>query len=134
MFEHYANTLNIEALVAQDLVSSYVLPDAYKYQNEVATSLLNVTSATGGIYPAQTELLKEISTNIEGLILAKKKVNGALNGAGATQHDETARARYYRDVVKKEVETLRGYSDKLEKLISDEFWELPKYYDMLFLK
>ena len=136
--EMYTKMLQIEARVLGDLALNHVIPTTLKYQN----LLLENVSGLKNVLPEkdfkkqsayQLELITEISEHIDavrrlvhGLIEARKKAN--------VIEDFKMKAIEYCDHVKPYFEKIRLHVDKLEILIDDELWPLPKYREMLFIR
>lgn len=136
--EMYTKIIQIEARVMGDLALNHIIPTAIKYQNlllENVRGLKEVLTETEFKKKAyyQLELIKEISDHINGIqsdvskmIEERKKVNQI------EEIDKKSMA--YCDKVKPYFETIRYHADKLETLIDDELWPLPKYRELLFIK
>jgi glutamine synthetase len=136
--EMYTKMLQIEARVLGDLALNHVIPTALKYQN----LLLENVQGLKNILPDkefkkqsayQVELIAEISGHVDSisklvhnLINARKKAN--------VIEDFKKKAVEYCDNVKPYFEKIRTHVDKLEILVDDELWPLPKYREMLFVK
>jgi len=133
-FEQYCKTINIEGQVACTMASTFILPPAVKYQEVLANSIKISRELTKTDAPAQEELLKDLTNHINGLIVANKKLQSSLQEAKHHHDNPLAAAKYFRDVVKVNLAETRNHADALESMVADEFWLLPKYYDMLFLK
>ena len=73
-----------------------------------------------------SEHISYISTRVESMIEARKVANGIT--------DARERAIAYCDTVKSFFDEIRYHVDKLELLVDDDYWELPKYREMLFLR
>jgi glutamine synthetase len=119
--EQYAVTINIESETAAAIARTMILPAAIRYLNELqATGLAELT---GEVEP----LIKELHFALRGLEDANLKEN---------QPDSSAQkwALYMRDTVIQAMEDVRDVSDRLEKLVADDLWPLPKYSEMLFIK
>jgi glutamine synthetase len=119
--EQYAVTINIESETAAAIARTMILPAAIRYLNELqATGLAELT---GEVEP----LIKELHFALRGLEDANLKDN---------QPDSSAQkwALYMRDTVIPAMEDVRDVSDRLEKLVADDLWPLPKYSEMLFIK
>jgi glutamine synthetase len=134
--ERYTKKLQIESRVIGDLAVNHVLPTAFAYQNVLVknvSGLKDILSKTefDSIASEQVQMVKEISQRISALrglvgdmVEARKKANAktsARDKAGA-----------YCDSVKPFFEKIRYEVDKLELIISDEMWPLPKYRELLF--
>ncbi|HPQ53970.1 MAG TPA: glutamine synthetase type III, partial [Spirochaetota bacterium] len=132
--ERYCKKLDIEALTLYQLVKGHIIPAAVSYQKELAQSIQNVQAAMGNDFDldAQKGLLKKISQWITTLIKAAEKVNEMREHALSIE-DEQKQAEYFCDEIKPEMEKAREICDKLEELVCDELWSLPKFWEMLFI-
>ncbi len=119
--EQYAVTINIESETAAAIARTMILPAAIRYLNELQATGLE--ELAGEIEP----LIKELHFALRGLEDANLKDN---------QPDSSAQkwALYMRDTVIPAMEDVRDVSDRLEKLVADDLWPLPKYSEMLFIK
>jgi glutamine synthetase len=133
--EIYAKKLDIETKVLRDLIWSYVIPAAVKYQNILLENVngLKAARASATSYKAQTDLINSISkhinslkTNVDKMLAEKEKADKAKSA-----HQ---RALYYCDKVKPYFDIIRSHADQLELLCDDSLWPLPKYRDLLFVK
>jgi glutamine synthetase len=133
--EAYVKKVQIEARVIGDLASTYILPAAIKYQNVLIQNIQGLKDI--GIpedgYVNQKLIVEQISrhigkisTGVKGMINARKVANEI---AGTRD-----KAIAYCDDVKTFFDDIRYHVDKLELLVDDEFWELPKYRELLFLR
>ena len=135
-YELYTNLIRIEARVIGDLAQSHILPTALRYQNQLIDNvegLKNILSATefkdaAGV---QLEMIKGISTHVkivqevtEKMIIERKRINKL--------EDPKQKANEYADVVKPMFDVIRYSVDKLELIVDDEIWPLPKYRELLF--
>ena len=135
-YELYTNFIRIEARVIGDLAQSHILPTALRYQNQLIDNvegLKNILSATefkdaAGV---QLEMIKGISTHVkivqevtEKMIIERKRINKL--------EDPKQKANEYADVVKPMFDVIRYSVDKLELIVDDEIWPLPKYRELLF--
>ena len=132
--EIYLKKLQIESRVLGDLVLNHVIPTAISYQN---TLLANVTSLKA-ILPDYEEVadvqideirtishhIREIQKMVSGMTEARKCAN--------TITDEVKRAEEYTANVRPYLDKIRYHVDKLELLVDDEIWPLPKYRELLF--
>jgi len=119
--EQYAVKLNIESETAAALARTEILPAAVRYLNELKETGLE--ELVGEIEP----VVKELQFALRGLEDANLKDN---------QPDESPQkwAEYMRDRVVPAMEDVRDVSDRLEGLVADDLWPLPKYSEMLFIK
>jgi len=135
LLEHYTKKIQIEARVIGDLASTYILPAAIKYQNLLIKNIkgLKEIGFDEEAYASQSHIVKKISEHIniirsrvESMIEARKVANEI--------QDSRKKAIMYCDEVKKYFDEIRYHVDKLELLVDDEYWELPKYRELLFLR
>ena len=133
--ETYVKKLQIEARIIGDMCLNHVIPAAVKYQNVLIENVNGIREIFGKGYlefcSAEIETLKKISTYInsisiyvEQLVEARKKANRI--------EDMAQRAKVYSHEVKDMMDLVRENADKLEMLIDDEMWTLPKYRELLF--
>ena len=135
MLENYIKMVQIEARVIGDLASTYILPAAIKYQNVLIQNIsgLKDIGLPESAYANQkhiatniSEHISKISASVEAMIEARKTANKI--------SETRAKAIAYCDHVKTHLDKIRYHVDKLELLVDDEYWELPKYREMLFLR
>lgn len=136
--ENYIMKVQIEARVLGDITQNHIIPTAIRYQNEVVDNVLGLKEALGAAAgkkasKAQTEILLELSHHIEGIrsnelamLEARKKANKL--------DDTVKKAAAYCKNVKPYFDKIKYHSDKLELLIDDEMWPLPKLREMLFTR
>lgn len=135
MLEDYVKKVQIEARILGYMATNHILPSAIEYQN---TLIKNVTGLKEiGLdkksYAAQLNLLEkisghiqEINNNVESMIAARKKANNSA--------DSHKRAEMYCNDVKTYFDIIRYHADKLELIVDDKLWPLPKYRELLFLR
>lgn len=134
-YEHYCNTINIEAQCSLNLANAHVIPAGVAYQTQLANSIKAVKEITpNASLDGQYRRLADVSSHLEAVLAASKNLSEKL--AERHKHHETPEihATFFRDVIKPCLGEVRVHSDKLEHLVPDELWTLPKYSDMLFLK
>ncbi|GAA5225368.1 glutamine synthetase III family protein [Membranihabitans marinus] len=135
MVENYILNLQIESRTLGEMVINHVLPAAIKYQNELALNVKNLKEL--GLdkdkFEAPFTLLNDIAENIA---LIKKNVllmtDERRKGNDYEEADEIAHAYCYK--VKPLMEKIRVYVDRLEYLVSDEYWPIVKYRELMFIK
>ena len=136
MLEDYIKKVQIEARVMGDLASTQILPATVTYQNELIQNLLGLKEAglPESAYANQLQILEELSKhmniiadNVEHMIEARKVANEL--------SDTREKAIAYCEEVKgKYFDLIRYHVDKLELMVADKYWPLPKYREMLFLR
>jgi len=135
MLEEYVKKVQIEARILGYLATNHVLPAAIEYQNKLIHNVRGLKELGIGdsSYKAQANLLsvisghiQEINDKVEAMIEARKKAN--------EEADTHKRANMYCDSVKPFFDDIRYHSDKLELIVQDSLWPLPKYRELLFLR
>lgn len=136
MLEDYIKKVQIEARVMGELATTYILPSAVKYQNVLITNIAGLKAAglSEASYANQTQILEQISNHVsvmsdsvEKMIEERKKANEL--------SDSREKAIAYCDKVKGQYfDIIRYHVDKLELLVDDAYWLLPKYREILFLR
>jgi glutamine synthetase len=119
--EQYAVKLNIESETAAQIARTMLLPAAVRYLIEL--------KATG-----LEELVAEVEPLVKEFQYALVKLEDA--NLSDNQPDSSAMkwATYMRDTVIGAMDDVRDVADRLEKLVADDLWPLPKYSEMLFIK
>jgi glutamine synthetase len=135
MLEEYVKKVQIEARMMGYLASNSILPAAISYQKTMVDNVkgLNEIGLKGEACRSQIEIIEAISKhinaisdNVEAMIEARKKANEI-----ESMHEK---AVAYCDSVKPFFEIIRYHADKLELIVDDRLWTLPKYREMLFLR
>jgi glutamine synthetase len=119
--EQYVMNINIESETAASIARTMVLPAAVRYLNELRASGLK-------------ELSGEIEPLIKELHFALLKLEDANLDENHPDSSPQKEAVYMRDSVIAAMEDVRDVADRLEKLVADDLWPLPKYSEMLFIK
>lgn len=132
--ECYANTKNIEAKLILDLFNAHILPVAYHQQKLLAKSIVRTAEALGaskGLLEEEKGQLKLLVQTInEGIRLARELEEARL----ATEKLKPAKMALKQcQVVAPKVLELRGVCDRLEGMIDDAIWPLPKYRELLYM-
>ncbi len=135
MLEEYIKKVQIEARVMGDLASTYIIPAAVKYQNQLLENVKGLKEfLPKTAFANQLQILEKISEHVnkmsdlvEQMIEARKKANDIKDNR------EKAIA-YCENVVGKHFGDIRYHADKLELMVADEFWALPKYRELLFIR
>jgi glutamine synthetase len=134
--EKYIKKVQIEARIMGELATSHILPGAIRYQNILIDNIrgLKDIGLEEAAYENQKHILAKISEHIgkvsglvEQMIQARKKANALT--------DTREKAIAYSENVKEAFfDKIRYSVDKLELLVGDQYWALPKYREMLFLR
>jgi glutamine synthetase len=134
--EKYIKKVQIEARIMGEMATSHILPGAIRYQNVLLENIrgLKEVGLEDSAYANQKQILMKISEHIskvsgyvESMIQARKKANAITNTRErAIAYSETIKNEYF--------DKIRYHVDKLELLVADSYWQLPKYREMLFLR
>jgi len=137
-WETYVKKIQIEARVLGDLSINHIIPVATRYQsllldNVFKTKAVFDDAKAGKISAMNLSLIEEISehtsaikTNVEAMVEARKVAN-------AMEHEKD-KAIAYNESVLPYFEVIRKHIDKLELIVDDEIWTLPKYRELLFIR
>jgi len=137
-WETYTKKIQIEARVLGDLSMNHIIPVATNYQSQLLRNVERMTTA----FPADKakelnarnlKLIEEIAqrtatieTKVEELVSARKVANKI--------EDEHEKAIAYHDTIAPMFDTIRYQIDKLELIVDDALWPLPKYRELLFIR
>jgi len=133
--EKYLKKVQIEGRVIGDLAGNHILPAAIRYQNILLENIkgLKEVGAKDSSYKVQLNVLNEISEHIAKVQTLSDEMTEARKSANALT-DTREKAIAYCDKVKPFFDEIRYHVDKLELLVDDSSWELPKYRELLFLR
>jgi glutamine synthetase len=117
--EQYVVKVNIEAETAADIARTMLLPAALRH--------IELCDDAG---------IDELTEEVTGLTTEFLAAIKALEAANANHPHVTAidHAAYMRDTILPAMEDVRGVADRLEKIVADDLWPLPKYSEILFIK
>jgi glutamine synthetase len=136
--ETYTKKIQIESRIIADMVNNQIVPAAIAYQKVLVDNingLKNVLSAAEFKKAADTqiELVKEISERVTIIIKTAEEMREERKKANNLDSAKK-QAHAYCDKVKPYFETIRYHVDKLEYIVDDATWPLPKYREMLYLR
>lgn len=135
LLESFYKKLQIEARVMGEVVNSQIIPAAISYQNVLIENVKGLKelgleketmSAPLSIITALSVHINEVKTNLDAMLQARIKAN--------TIEDVREKAIAYDEKVKVYFDTIRYHTDKLEQIVDDSIWPLPKFRELLFLK
>ena len=132
LLEGYKKTINIEAQLTAQIAKKQILPACLRYQTQIAASVAALKGA--GVEPpaSQVGLLNDLTATIATLQdRVEKLVKVSDHHADG---DSLAHATYSRDKIIPAMLAVREVADKLETMVADDFWPLPTYQEMLFIK
>ena len=133
--ENYVKAIQIESRVLGEIIINQIVPTCLEYQNVLVTNIkgLKEVGIDAKLYAAQINLLKEISEGIDKLVKLNQDMFD-LRVKGNDLKSAQKQASLYVDKVKPLMDEIRDITDKLEGIVDDELWPLPKYREMLFAK
>ena len=132
--EIYLKKMQIESRVLGDLALNHIIPTAITYQNrllENVNGLKSVFKDYEVVAEVQVKSIRTISGHIREIQLMVEQMTEARKVAN-TIPDEVRRAEAYTKEVRPYLEKIRNHIDKMELLVDDEIWPLPKYRELLF--
>jgi glutamine synthetase len=134
--EKYIKKVQIESRLMAELATTHILPSAVRYQNMLIENVRGLREVGLGddACAQRTALLSKISNHINKvsqLTVEMVEARKAANNLGDTREMALA---YCNDVKEKFFDELRYHVDKLEQLVDDKEWYLPKYRELVFLR
>ena len=137
-WETYTKKIQIEARVLGDLVMNHIVPVAIEYQSKLIDNVYKMK----GLFPAE-EAEKLSSENMaiirkisEHTIYIKEHVDAMIEARKQANKIESEREKAiaYHDNISPMLEEIRYHIDKLELIVDDQMWTLPKYRELLFIR
>ena len=137
-WETYTKKIQIEARVLGDLSMNHIIPTVTRYQSELVALVENMykifdASEVETMTKRNKDIIKEIAQRIERI---EAGVTRLVDNRKVANKIETEREKAiaYHDTVAPVMDEIRYEIDKLELLVSDELWTLPKYRELLFIR
>ena len=137
-WETYTKKIQIEARVLGDLVMNHIVPVATEYQSKLIDNVYKMKD----LFPAEeasrlssenlaiirkiSEHATYIKEHVDSMVEARKVANKIT--------DEREKAIAYHDNIAPMLEQIRYHIDKLELIVDDQMWTLPKYRELLFIR
>jgi glutamine synthetase len=136
--ETYTKKIQIEARAMGDLALNHIIPTAVKYQNVLVQNVKGLKEILSAedfkkSVDYQMQSIKEISEHISKIKTAVHEMIEQRKAANKLT-DVKKQAVMYNTKVKSYFDEIRYHADKLELLVDDEMWPLPKYREMLYAK
>lgn len=134
-YEKFMKKIQIEARVLGDLALNHIVPTAVKYQTQLIENVKGLKEVFGDEFKTlagnRLDIIREIS---EHVTFIKNKVNEMVEARKLANkiEDEVEKAFAYDKEVRPFLEEIRYHIDKLELIVDDELWPLPKYRELLF--
>jgi len=137
-WDNYTKRIQIEARVLGDMVLNHIVPVAIRYQSELIDNVRGLKELFGEkefkeLAGARLELIRTMSHHISYI---KAKVNEMIEARKVANkiEDEREKAQEYSTKIFAYFEDIRYHVDKLELIVDDEYWPLPKYRELLFTR
>jgi glutamine synthetase len=137
-WETYTKKIQIEARIFGDICMNHIIPVVTKYQSTLIDNVHKIKEIFSEekykkISANNLRLIEQISEhesfiveNVEKMVEARKIANRI--------ESEREKAIAYHDIVAPYLEEIRYHVDKLEQVVDDELWPLPKYRELLFIR
>jgi len=133
MLEEYIMKVQIESRIIGDLALNHVIPAAIKYQNELLKNL-KMKKELGIRDETVSDMVREITEHINKIRVLVEEMTEARKRANVIEDERKRAFEYCNEVKEKHFEQIRYHVDKLELLVDDEDWPLPKYRELLFVR
>lgn len=137
-WETFTKKIQIEARVLGDLSMNHIIPVATDYQSRLSSNVERLMAIYG---PEEGRKLSERNMKIireiaDRTAIIEKGVEDMVNARKVANKidDPRTKAVAYHDTVETYFEAIRYHIDKLELIVADELWTLPKYRELLFIR
>ena len=137
-WETYTKKIQIEARVLGDLVMNHIVPVATEYQSKLIDNVFKMKGLfaedeAASLSAENIALIRKIAEHtsyikehVDAMVAARKVANKIV--------DEREKAIAYHDTIAPMLEQIRYHIDKLELIVDDQMWTLPKYRELLFIR
>ena len=137
-WEMYVKTVQIEARVLGDLAMNHIIPVSTHYQSQLIKNVQGMKDVFSydkaeRLSARNMKLIEEIAERTEKIEQLVEDLTEARRVANRIQ-DIHQRAIQYHDTVCPHMESIRREIDKLEMIVEDGLWTLPKYRELLFIR
>lgn len=136
-WEMYTKKLQIEARVLGDLAINHIIPVATRYQSLLLDNVMKIKSIfdgdDSGLAEQEKETIRKIAKHMYVIKDEVTKMVNARKNANKVEN-EREKAILYHDTVKPCMDVVRYHIDKLELMVDNEMWPLPKYRELLFIR
>lgn len=121
----YVKKITIEARIASHMAHTLIIPAALRHIKDIGEALPH-------LHKADQDLLRGVSKEFSAVRKALKTLDDLIQKIPPAELNE--RAAYLHDRVLPTLSDLRSHVDKLEMIVADKYWPLPKYQEMLFIR
>ncbi|MBV5312182.1 MAG: glutamine synthetase III [Prolixibacteraceae bacterium] len=136
--EKYTKKIQIESRVLGDLASNHIVPTAIEYQSMLLENVKNLKlvfedAEYKTLAEGRLELIREIGGHVSSIKAKVKDMVEARKVANNIE-SEKEKAYAYEGSVRPYLDDIRYHIDKLELIVDNELWPLPKYRELLFVR
>ena len=131
-WETYTKKIQIEARVLGDITMNNIIPVASKYESLLLDKAFKMKEL-GLNYDSDIELIRDIQNHTSAIQRLVGEMVEARKVANRVE-DQREKAILYHDTVAIYLDQIRQHIDKLEEVIDDQLWPLPKYRELLFIR
>ena len=131
-WETYTKKIQIEARVLGDITMNNIIPVASKYESLLLDKAYKMKEL-GLNYDSDIELIHDIQGHTSAIQRLVSEMVEARKVANRIE-DQRQKAIQYHDTVAVYLDQIRQHIDKLEEVIDDQLWPLPKYRELLFIR
>ena len=134
--EKYIKKVQIESRLMGEIATSQILPPSIRYQNLLAKNIISLKNLgiEESAYANQQQILQKISVHINSLSDLVEQMIEARKKCNVIENTREKAISYGKEVKDEFFDQVRYHADKLELLVDDREWYLPKYREMLFLR
>ncbi len=137
-YEKFIMKIQIESRVLADIAINHIVPTAVQYQTMLLENVKNLKEVfTEDEYKSlakgRIELIREIGGHVSAIKAKRKEMTAARAKANVIE-DVIEKAKEYNQMVRPFLDEIRDHVDKLELIVDNEKWPLPKYRELLFVR
>lgn len=132
-WETYTKKIQIEGRVLGDLAMNHIVPTASKYEAMLLDKVFKMSQIPGLVASADISLIKRIQDHTASIQRLTDDMVEARKIANRIEQPRE-KAIVYHDTVAVFFDQIRYHIDKLEEIVDDQIWPLPKYRELLFLR
>lgn len=137
-WETYTKRIQIEARVIGDIAMNHIIPVATEYQTLLAKNVKSMMDIFGGeegkkLTESNISIIKDIANRIKTIEIDVEELVNTRKIANKIE-SQRKKAIAYHDTIAPKMEEIRYQIDKLELIVSNELWTLPKYRELLFIR
>lgn len=134
-YHNYVSKIQIESRTLGEMTASLIIPSAISYQKKLADNIAQLKNIglSADSYAVQLEIVEAISTAITAAAHTVKHMTEVRRKVNELDSIEV-QAEGYCNEIKPLMESIRTHCDRLEYLVEDAAWPLPKYREMFYIR